>query len=604
MCGIYGSTRLYSEEMIIQKLNRVKFRGPDYMGYKVIDNRVILGHNRLSIIDLDSRANQPLSYKHVWITFNGEIYNYIQLKSELIKNGFVFYTESDTEVICAAYIFWGKECVKKFNGMFSFVIFDSKANILFGARDRFGKKPLYYIKNYDYFEFASQPSQLAIGNFLTVDERSISRFLVWHNIPEPDTIFQEVKKIQAGNSFTFNLSTAELIIEKYWEIGLNESSILSYKEAKKELKELLLDATKIRMVADVPVGIFLSGGIDSSLIASFAQSLSSRSIKTFSIKFNEGVFDESSYAAEIAQYLNTDHTTILCSYNEGLGLIENITEFFDEPFGDGSAIPTMLLAKHTRSKVTVALSGDGGDEGFLGYERYDWMLKFEALSRLPIALRRVLSYWLKQCDNNRLESIGHVINQEKLSEMYKSILSTTNKSFLLDKTLGDSIWYDEFLENQNLSLLDRISNYDLKSYLNNDILTKVDRASMAFSLETRSPLLDYRVIDFSRALPLNYKYNKGRKKIILRDILSEYMPKRLFERPKQGFGAPLNHWFRYELKNYVLDLLTDVNLKEIPNIDVAVVRECIGRHMRNERDYSRLIWDLLVLVQFKKHYRL
>ena len=604
MCGIYGSTKFYAEHEIIEKLNRVKFRGPDNVGFLVLDEKIILGHNRLAILDLDSRSNQPFKYLNLWITFNGEIYNYRDLKIDLINLGYEFQTTSDTEVICASYLHWGKDCVKKFNGMFSFVIYDKENNVLFGSRDRFGKKPFYYVKKGDWFEFASQPSQIQIGNKLTINDRSVSQFLTWHNIPEPFSIFNEVKKLPAASSFTYDFVTNDFNIFKYWDLELNNIVYSNYDDAKTDLRELLLDATNVRMIADVPIGVFLSGGIDSSLIASLAQSITSNPINTFSIKFNEAEFDESTHARDIANYLKTNHTTITCNFNDGLELIQNITDFFDEPFGDGSAIPTMLLAKHTSENVTVALSGDGGDEGFLGYDRYEWMLKFEKMKYIPLFLKKSIATLLKMSDKKMLQSIGNVIDLESVGSIYKSINSTTNKEFLIHKNLGEASFYNDYLETSNLNLLERISNYDIKTYLNDDILTKVDRATMAFSLESRAPLLDYRVIEFSRRIPVNFKYTKGNKKRILKDILADYLPQNLYDRPKKGFGAPLNYWFRNELKSYVLDMLSDENLKDIPNININRVKNLIDLHMTNKLDSSVLIWDLVILIQWKKRYKL
>ncbi len=602
MCGIYGSTKLYSEDLVLEKLNKIKFRGPDNIGFVILDEKIVFGHNRLAIVDLDSRSNQPFNYLNLTIVFNGEIYNFLELKIELIAKGFEFKTTADTEIICASYLYWGMECVSKFNGMFAFVIYDRSNNILFGSRDRLGVKPFYYLNNEKWFEFSSQPSPLVIGNKLTLDERSISQFLCWHHVPEPNSIFNEVKKLPAGNSFVYNLSTKNLKIFKYWDIIDFESEKISYYEAKSTLKNLIIDATKMRLIADVPVGVFLSGGIDSSLIASVAQSISSKPISTFAIKFSDAKFDESIYAYNIANFLNTNHTTITCNFNDALDLIENFSNYFDEPFGDGSAIPTMLLAKHTKKNVTVALSGDGGDEGFLGYERYDWMLKFQRIMAMPKSSRNTLSYLLKLSSKKRLQSIGHVINLDSLTDIYKSINSTTNTDFLINKELALTQSYDEIFDMHNIELLEKISNYDIKTYLNNDINTKVDRATMAFSLEARAPLMDYRVIEYSRKLPVEFKYFEGNKKRILKDILSDYLPNYLFDRPKKGFGAPLNDWFRKDLKSFVNDTLIEKNLESIPNLDVKKVLKLIDLHMRNKLDSNVLIWDLLVFLQWKNSF--
>ena len=599
MCGIYGSTKIYDHSILLKKLNRINFRGPDNSGIVNYDNKVVFGHNRLSIIDLDYRSNQPYSYLHINIVYNGEVYNYLELKEELVRLGYVFSTTSDTEVVCASYLRWGVDCLQKFNGMFSFVIYDEQNNKLFGARDRLGKKPLYYNYNNEFFEFASQPSQLAIANKLSINETAISQFLVWHYVPDPDSIYNDVKKLKAGYYFVYDLAIKSLNINKYWDLnttnGINTD--LSYDECKLTLKNLLLDATSKRMNSDVPIGVFLSGGIDSSLITALAQCQSDNPIKTFCVKFNEKGFDESSFAEKIAAHLGTDHITIPCRYEEGISLIENFHYFYDEPFGDGSAIPMMLLAKHTRQFVTVALSGDGGDEGFLGYDRYQWTKKFELSQIVPHELRKILSSFLKLFQNKRSNSIGNVLYMDSVTEIYKRIVSTTNLEILIDPSVSEIHEYGNWLS-PGKNLLERISDYDIKSYLNNDINTKVDRATMAFSLESRAPLMDYRIIDFSRIIPTEYKFTKGIKKKILKDIAFDFIPKELLERPKMGFGMPLKNWFRNELKDYVYDNITDINLKKIPNLNIDFVKKAIKLHMQGKIDNNVLIWDLLVLLQW------
>lgn len=305
MCGIYGSTLRYRDEIVREKLARIEFRGPDFSAFQHFED-ITLGHNRLSIIDLDPRSNQPFSYGHLKIVFNGEIYNYQDIKSELQKKQYSFRTTSDTEVICAAYLEYGDDCVKHFNGMFAFVIYDSVKKELFGARDRFGKKPFYYSHSGQAFEFASQPSQINIGRNLSIDETAIHDYLVWDYIPEPKSIYQEVEKLPAGHSFKFNLYSGKLKISKYWDLDYNLENkfIGTYQDAKHQLSDLLTNAVKIRLFADVTLGVFLSGGIDSSLISALAVKQVER-VKTFSIKFNEQGFDESIYAERVAKYLGT-----------------------------------------------------------------------------------------------------------------------------------------------------------------------------------------------------------------------------------------------------------------------------------------------------------
>ena len=345
MCGIYGTTIKYNDSQVKDKLARTSFRGPDSSSHSFLgqDKNIIFGHNRLSIIDLDPRSNQPFPYKHVHIVFNGEIYNFKTLKVELQKVGHSFTTTSDTEVLCAAYIEYGKAFISKLNGMFTFVIYDSKENILFGARDRMGQKPFYYSHTKDGFEFASQISSIQLYNKnLSISSKAISYYLTWGNIPDPQSIFNEVSKLEAGFSFTLNLQKNTFQKEQYWDISNTSIYQGSFNQAKEELAYLIKDATSKRLFADVPVGVFLSGGIDSSVIAALATKSTTTRIKTFSVKFNEAAFDESGYAQQVANHLKTEHHVIACNYNEGLDLIENFSQFFDEPFADSSAIPSML----------------------------------------------------------------------------------------------------------------------------------------------------------------------------------------------------------------------------------------------------------------------
>ncbi|MDB5031904.1 asparagine synthase (glutamine-hydrolyzing), partial [Mucilaginibacter sp.] len=401
MCGIYGSTLYYTDDVVREKLARVNFRGPDYSGFER-SGQVTLGHNRLAIIDLDHRSDQPFSYEHIKVVFNGEIYNYRAIKAHLKTLGYAFYTDSDTEVLAAAYIHYGEQCVKHFNGMFAFVIYDAATDRLFGARDRLGKKPFYYALNSTGFEFASQPAQISIGRHVSLDGQAINEYFIWGYVPEPRSAWNEIKKLPAGHNFTYNLTTRSFKTEKYWDLDTNFENAYTgtYLEAKTELKELLTDAVNIRMHADVGLGVFLSGGIDSSLVASLAAK-NSNQVKTFCIRFEEKDYDESGFAAKIARHLKTDHHTIDCRAEEGMSLIEKFATYYDEPFADSSAIPTLLLSKHTKKYVTVALSGDGGDECFLGYSRYRWLNTANKLFKYPIEVRKLLSTLLQISPNYR-----------------------------------------------------------------------------------------------------------------------------------------------------------------------------------------------------------
>lgn len=605
MCGIYGSTVGYTKEQVTAKLLRANFRGPDATSEVLFNNKVWFGHNRLAIIDLDERSNQPFTYGGLHIVFNGEIYNYLDIKAELITLGFTFTTSSDTEVICAAYLAWGPACLQQFNGMFAFVIYDVANDVLFGARDRLGKKPLYYSIQNNNFEFASQPSQIALFNHFQRNDAAVSQLLTWQQIPDPYTIYQQLFRLKAGHFFHYNLSSRAFVCQQYWEITAVKplSFSGSYEDAKSHLRHLLKDAVEKRMISDVPLGVFLSGGVDSSLIAAIAQQQSTTPVNTFAVKFNEAGFDESGYAAAVARHLGTRHTTIECNYEEAIDLIENYHRYYDEPFADASALPSMLLAKHTRQYVTVALSGDGGDESFLGYSRYDWIRTVQKALSIPWPMRRVAAQVLSQLPMRKLQQVGVLLGCKNVEDAYVSLMSSFDPSWLTDPAIAYPETYREFLQGP-LPLLERVSAYDIKTYLNNDINTKVDRASMAFSLETRAPLMDYRIVEFARTLPTHFKYEPGNKKRILKDVLYDWVPKSLIDRPKQGFGMPLAHWFRHQLREMVKDELTPTVLHTIPNLKVANTLRLIDNHLSGKEDRHVFIWNLMVMVQWlKKEYR-
>ena len=600
MCGIYGTTKIYSNDIIESKLARIKFRGPDNTNYYNFDNKVILGHNRLAIIDLNKRSNQPFNYRHLHITFNGQIYNYMALRDNLKKVGYKFTTQSDTEVICAAYLEYGKECVDKFNGMFSFVIYDQKQNILFGARDRFGQKPFYYTLINDCFEFSSQLASIVINNKFSINENSVNQYLIWNYVHEPESIYSEIYKLEAGNMFTYSLDNKIFKTEKYWDLEyLNNKQVFNYESSLEQLESYIRDAVKIRLISDVPLGVFLSGGIDSSLIAYMAQDITDSPINTFSIKFNEKEFDESIYAEKVSSIIKSNHHTILCNFSEGIELINNIHYYYDEPFADASSIPSMLLAKHTKKHVTVALSGDAGDENFIGYNRYDVMKKWSWFYDTPYLLRIPLSKLINIFKYDKFKLYSSLLNIKNRETFYKRFTSTLNSNWLTSVSEGDILNYEEIFKS-NKNFLEKISDFDIKTYLNGDINTKVDRATMAFSLESRSPLMDYRIVEFGRLLPTNFKYQNKNKKRILKDILYKYLPKDLFDRSKSGFSMPLESWFRNDLKEYVLDTLNYKTLNEIPNINTDKVLFYIDEHMTSKHNRYKMIWKLLLLINWQK----
>lgn len=599
MCGIYGTTMSLSNDAVLSKLKRISFRGPDFSHFEENDG-VVLGHNRLAIIDLDPRSNQPFSYLHLRISFNGEIYNYRELKSTLMNMGYSFRTSSDTEVICAAYLEYGINCVNYFNGMFAFVIHDLVQKKLFGARDRLGKKPLYYYRGKEGFEFASQPSQIKLDKNLSIDDDAIGAYLHWSYIPDQYCIYKGIEKLMAGYSFVYHLQTGVFNKQQYWDIDHNAlgSYSGSYIQAKEELGYILKDAVKIRLNADVPLGIFLSGGIDSSLIGALAAK-ENKHTKTFCIRFDDKKLDESIHAEKIANYLGTDHHTITCLHSDGLEMMENYGCYFDEPFADPSAIPLMLLAKYTRKYVTVALSGDGGDEGFLGYGRYDWMKKAEWIYKLPLAIRTMISSLASRSPNYRHRLLGMGLVQKDMATLYQKLCTGMDSSWLTSSIGEKHQVHRHILDSDQQPLLERLSCYDIKTYLNDDINTKVDRATMSYALEARAPLMDYRILEFANRLPVGFKMGGGLgKKRILKDLLFSNLPKTFFNRPKAGFTLPIKSWLRNELKEYVHDVLTTSALNEIPGIIPLKVKAMIDAHLTGRHNYSNQIWSILILKRW------
>lgn len=603
MCGIYGTNLAYTSKIIDLKLQRTKFRGPDYTGvknYELPSGTLVFGHNRLSIIDLDARSNQPFDYQdRCSIVFNGEVFNFKEIRKELQAKGYEFKTDSDTEVVCASYLEWKEKCLDKFIGMFALVIYDHERQTLFGGRDRLGQKPLYYQLSDQGFEFASQLSSIQVENSkLTISKDSISKYLAWGKIPDPDSIFNEIKKIRPGYFFVYDLKNKSFTTEKYWDISHEANTYTgTYEQAKQELEKELTAAVERRLYADVPIGVFLSGGVDSSLIAALAAKSSKEKIRTFSIKFTEQGFDESSYAQMVAEHLGTIHETIECSVDEGLGLIEEMAHFYDEPFADSSAIPSMLLAKYTSKHVTVALSGDGGDESFLGYSRYHWILNANKAYQFPSFLRSLGGSVLQMLPKYRLKLIGKGLKEPSIEDFYIYSMAGLDNSWLRNSDAKDKFEGLEYLKN-DLPLVQRMADFDIKTYLNWDINTKVDRATMAFALEARSPFLDHKIVELARSLPVDYKIKGSNQKRILKDILYTYVPEHIFDRPKSGFTLPLKHWFREDLKDYVLETLSETELKKIPGIVQEDVTKMIGEHMDGSWNRTSQIWKLIVLKQW------
>jgi asparagine synthase (glutamine-hydrolysing) len=596
MCGIYGFIGSINIDLQKRKLSLINYRGPDNCEC-YFDENVFLGHNRLSIIDLDARSNQPFCYEHLIIVFNGEIYNFHDIKTDLKSKFYNFKTESDTEVICAAYLEYGFDCVNKFNGMFSFVIFDKKKNIFFGARDRLGKKPFFYKLGIDNFEFSSQLSPLTYKSHNIIDWNNVQEYFFWGYNQTVNTPFSNIKKLSPGSYFIYNLSNKVFNEKVYWNLDLekSETSNLNYIESVEYLNDLIINAVKIRKLVDVPLGVFLSGGIDSSLITAIAKSTTNSTVKTFSISFQEDSYDESKYANSIAKYLNTEHNTFVCGKDESLEFITNIQDYIDEPLSDPSYIPTLLLSKKTAQNVTVALSGDGGDEIFLGYDRYKWINNIKYLYQIPLPLRKLLFGLFSYSRNYRHKLIAIGLTQEGLFDLYCKMVGNIKNNWLdfsYSYKSEDVNWKSE------LNLINSLGYFDIKTYLNGDINTKVDRASMRFSLETRAPLMDYRILEFANTLPQDFKFSKKSQKLLLKSVLDLYIPKQYFNRPKAGFAMPLKEWFRTDLKDFVYDTLHRDALKTIPFLNVNHFEKMISNHMKGNENNSLEIWKTIVWLKY------
>ncbi|WP_445718786.1 asparagine synthase (glutamine-hydrolyzing) [Flavobacterium sp.] len=626
MCGITGFVDFsnnikYNQEVVItEMINTLNHRGPDDKGSEVffLDEGVIaLAQARLSIIDLSSAGHQPMNYKKLSIVFNGEIYNYKELKKELLNLSHQFHTDSDTEVILHAYEEWGLKAVDRFIGMFAIVLFDKVENKIFIIRDRAGIKPLYYYNIANIFLFSSELKSFHKHPEFKkeIDQSSMVQYFqnVHHGyIAAPKTIFKNSFKLLPGHILTLDLSTTKISINKYWDATdcykLSKLSV-SYEEAKSQTKELLVSACEYRMIADVPVGVFLSGGYDSTLVTSILQNNRSEKLKTFTIGFEEGN-NEAPYAKETANYLGTNHTEYICTSKEAQEIIPTLPYFYDEPFADSSAIPTMLVSKLASKSVSVVLSADAGDEVFAGYDSYVLLLQnLSRLNKVPNWFKPMFSVLGSSIALGIPSSIGQGQVKHKLMAAMNAINSN---NLLQTKTLYENMnqlpysFTDKiFAQKSVLEIngtevfgysepLDIALSADYQMYLQNDILTKVDRATMSVSIEGREPLVDHRVLEFAAQLPLEYKWDGITGKKILKDIVHDYVPKSMMDRPKTGFSLPIYNWLRGDLSYLIDEYLSPEALSQSGLFDVFWVTEQVNLFKSNKLHYQPFIWKLLM----------
>ena len=581
MCGISGfiDFNKKTDMEVLQKMNRIMaHRGPDGEGYGMYETdtaKVGLGHRRLSIIDLTAGGSQPQTFGSLHITFNGEIYNYAEIKKVLEDKGHSFKSHSDTEVILHAYAEWGSAALQQFIGMFAFVIYDEANQQIFACRDRAGVKPFFYYYKDGLFLFGSELKALVQhpAFIKQINTDAVAAFLQFGYVPTPHCIFNDAHKLKPGHFLTFDIPNRQLQTTQYWNVydAYNKPILdISLPEAIEETEKLLTSAFQYRMVSDVPVGVFLSGGYDSSCVTAILQKNNTEKIKTFTIGVPDAGLNEAPFAKEIAAHLGTDHTEYYCTEKEALEIVPQLPFFYDEPFADSSAIPTTLVSRIAREKVTVALSADAGDEIFAGYNRYDYMIKYGgALKKIPGIIRRSAATMMdlipadkipvfnkKYLFHSRYEKVKSLLKEPSAKNVLMSMTQQMNTKEIAE-LFKDSIqqmpsYFDsKDLKPENYSVLSYMMAIDYQTYLLDDILQKVDRAGMSVSLEGREPFLDHRIIEWAARLPMEYKYNKGNKKFILKQIVHKYIPAAMMDRPKMGFGIPISAWLQKDLKPFV-----------------------------------------------------
>lgn len=605
MCGIAGGVLInhpFNKKVLDKMISVIKHRGPDDSG-SYINGGVGLGFRRLSIIDLSSAGHQPMAVHDgdFWIVFNGEIYNFELLRKELEAEGARFNSSTDTEVILRLYCKYGVKCFNRLRGMFAIAIWDNRQNQLILARDRVGKKPLYYYQDEEKFLFASELKSIYQfpGINYEINNEALSEYFTYGFIGSPRTIYQSVFKLEPGCYLTINKSGAKAIT-KYWDwVPPVTSQTLSFEEAKQKVFDKVDESICLRMRSDVPLGAFLSGGIDSTIVVARMAEHSVNPVKTFTIGFKDKAFDESEYAAIVADRYQTEHHLEIVDpdYAE---LIEKIISNFDEPFGDSSALPTYVVSEMISKHVTVALSGDGGDEVFGGYEIYQESLANRKFDRGPSWIK----YPVKMLDSiypetlpgrNFLRRVALSDPYERFIERYKLINDAERRKLLPGNDFAASIFKKDYFDQlvQGTDFLSSLQYNDIKHYLEGDILVKVDRTTMLHSIESRAPLLDHELIELAFTLPPSFLINKGQKKFILKEAFKNYIPASLLSRPKKGFSVPLVKWFKNELKEYFESMVFTIELENSAIINLSYVKRLLNIHLSGRRDLSFHLWLIL-----------
>ena len=637
MCGLVGFLSNQPLEGILKEMiASQKHRGPDDSGsYIDLKTGLHLGHNRLSIQDISSSGHQPFisDCKEYAIVFNGEVYNFKEIREELKSRGYNFRSNSDTEVILYAYKEWGIESIKKFIGMFAFVIYDIPKQKLFLVRDRAGIKPLYY---YDYgksFIFSSEIKSFhQHPNFKKIINREILPFYFQFGyIPAPHTIYQNCYKLQPAHYMEYDLTTKEYTIYKYWDIYdfyLMDKFTKSEEEIKEELEDILIDSCKLRLVSDVPVGVFLSGGYDSSTVTALLKRHQKERLNTFTIGFEQKELNEADDAKKIAQLLKTNHTEAYCSEEEMLNLVEKLPFYYDEPFGDDSALPTMLVSQLAKQDVTVALSADGGDEIFFGYSKYFAIKKIIELKESSPLRYSILKFGVNLLNETAISSLNKLLpkskrqhNIEMKFNKFKNMLNATSTKEMfirasskvepdfLDTILVDGRFkafertnFREFERLDSADISEQMMAMDYKTFMVDDVLCKVDRATMSTSLEGREPLLDHRLAEYMARVPAELKYKEKKGKYLLREVLKKYIPTEMTDRPKAGFSVPLKSWLLNELKQSAIDAFESPILREDAIFKESELQKIVENLKRGRVNNPTFIWLVMVYVAWRERW--
>ncbi len=626
MCGISGAVSNTVADLTRQATAMADaqcHRGPDDWGIWH-DEYCALSQRRLAIIDLSEAGRNPMSNADgsIWITFNGEIYNYQSLRQELEQLGYQFRTQTDTETVIYAYQHWGVDCLKKLRGMFALAIWDRQKQRLFVARDRVGKKPLFYTQVGKHFYFASELQGLLACNDIPreVEPSAIDAYLAWGYVPAPQTAFKNIFKLPPAHFLTLDVkdSRFDIRVERYWALDYRKKAVISEAEAVEAIREKMTEAVRLRMISDVPLGAFLSGGIDSSIVVGLMAQLADRPVKTFSIGFKEAAYDETPHARRIAKLWSTDHQEFIVE-PDALAIVNKLVRHYGEPYADSSAIPTFYVSQLTRAAVTVALNGDGGDESFAGYERYLGNRIAERARRVPGfalsagALNKVLPDSMNP--KNRLRQAKRFLSvaTRPMTERYAQWVGFFRKEVKDELYSKDfraqlngnnaELWMASLIaEASDLDPVDAAMCVDVQSYLPYDLLVKVDITSMANSLEARSPFLDHEVMEFAAALPVDLKLRGKEAKYLLKRAFTDLLPAENVQRRKMGFGVPVGEWFRGSLRSLLEDALLSTSLQQRNYFNAKWIETLVADHLERRVDNSFTLWNLLMLELWHREF--